>query len=422
MSLFRAAFAAAALASACLPATSAEPLRLDAAFARVIAHHPELAVLEVRAAGLAAERERAAQQPTLNVGASIENALGSGAAATFDGAEMTLSLSSVFERGGKRAARIAVAERRIDASALLREAKQIDLLAEVARRYLDVVAAHTQAGIAGDDLKRREQTEAAAEQRVAAGGAPISVQLAARAAKQRAAGERARAMRAEATAKRKLALMWAGDADFEIINGQLASLPAVADLDELMRLLERNPELRVFAHESRVHEARLQLARSNRVSDIEWQVGVRRLQAGSDWALVGSVTLPLGAGSRGRPDIDAVNSEIDAITFERDGTQRTLAAALTEAWGQMDAAVATARMLDEALIPTLIEAEQSAEGAYRRGALTYLEWAQLQDETTQARRERLAASLDAHRALIELQRLTGTSLAPSATTTQETPR
>ncbi len=101
---------------------------------------------------------------------------------------------------------------------------------------------------------------------------------------------------------------------------------------------------------------------------------------------------------------------------------RALAATLTDAWGKLDAARATAQHLDAELIPTLIDAERSAEAAYRRGALTFLEWAQLQSDTTAARRERLDASVDAQRTLIELQRLTGDSLATSASAIEEPTR
>ena len=60
---------------------------------------------------------------------------------------------------------------------------------------------------------------------------------------------------------------------------------------------KHTPELRRFASEARLREARVQLARSARQADIDWQVGVRRLQAGSDWALVGSVSMPLGSAA-----------------------------------------------------------------------------------------------------------------------------
>lgn len=60
-------------------------------------------------------------------------------------------------------------------------------------------------------------------------------------------------------------------------------------------------------------------------------------------------------------------------------------------------------------MPQLLAAEAAAAEAYRRGAVEYLEWAQLQNEVIGAQREQLQASLDAHRALIELQRLTAAS-------------
>ena len=73
------------------------------------------------------------------------------------------------------------------------------------------------------------------------------------------------------------------------------------------------------------------------------------------------------------------------------------------------------------MLPKLGKAEAAAERAYRAGAISYLEWAQLQSERTAARRQQLDVALDAQRALIELQRLTGQSLvAGTATTTPDT--
>jgi cobalt-zinc-cadmium efflux system outer membrane protein len=65
-----------------------------------------------------------------------------------------------------------------------------------------------------------------------------------------------------------------------------------------------------------------------------------------------------------------------------------------------------ARLRDEVL-PKLAEAESAAARAYRAGATSYLEWAQLLSEHTATRRQQLGAALDAQRALIEIQRLTG---------------
>ena len=90
---------------------------------------------------LATELDRAAFKPPLVVGVEAENVLGTGEASGLQGAELTLSLASVLERGGKLDARRTLAQSRIDVLAVEREARRLDLLAEVARRYQAIVGA-----------------------------------------------------------------------------------------------------------------------------------------------------------------------------------------------------------------------------------------------------------------------------------------
>ncbi len=77
--------------------------------------------------------------------------------------------------------------------------------------------------------------------------------------------------------------------------------------------------------------------------------------------------------------------------------------------------------LGDAVLPLLARAEAAAERAYRAGAISYLEWAQLQAERHDAGRQQLEAALAAQRALIELQRLTGQPLLAPAKTEGATP-
>lgn len=127
-------------AQAAVPASrSAASLALDDAFARVAAVHPDLRLSGARAAVLQAERDAVLLHPAWTVSAELENALGSGEARALRGAELTLGLASVLERGGKLDARRTLADRRIDALAVERETRRLDLLAETARRYLALV-------------------------------------------------------------------------------------------------------------------------------------------------------------------------------------------------------------------------------------------------------------------------------------------
>ena len=427
--------ASAVLAAAlCFPARAQSPspapatrpaaaFTLDDALARIDASHPDLRLFGGRRDALAAELDRAGQRPALSAGASLENAFGSGRLSGLGGAELSLTLASVFERGGKLDARRTLAQSRIDALAVEREGRRLDLLAEAARRYLAIVAAQRQHAVAELDIGQRQRTVAAARQRLQAGASPESVVLTAQAALARAELERDRAAQRQVAASRHLAARW-GERDpvFASVAGDPLALPAIEDFDALAALLQRSPELARFADEGRIREARLQLARSQATPDLEWQLGVRRLRDGDDQALLGSVSLPLGATRRAAPDIRAAEAELAMLGIEREAQGLSLYSTLADAHGRYQVAALEVRRLGEEVLPKLARAETAAERAYRAGAISYLEWAQLQSERTNGRKQQLEAALEAQRALIEIQRLTGEAFvaAPAASNAQGT--
>ena len=405
-----------ALSVAAHAAPASEPLTLDAAFARVAGSHPDLRLFGPRGDALEAERDAALQPPPLRAGIALENALGSGDVRGLDAAELTLSLAGVLERGGKLDARRTLANARIDALAVERETARLDLLAETARRYLAVVAAQQQQVIAAQDIAQRRRTVAAARQRLQAGASPESVLLTAQAALARAELERARAQQSQSAARQHLAALWGErDPQFDVAASDLLALPALAEIDALDALLTQTPELRRFADDQRLRETRLQLARSDTAPDLEWSLGVRRLQDGGDTGLVAGLSLPLGTRSRAQPAIRGAQAELAALEIEREAGGMALYSTLVEAHGRYRLAQLEIARLQADVLPKLARAEAAAERAFRAGAISYLEWAQLQSEATGTRRQQLDAALAAQRALIELQRLTGQPLLAAKT-------
>lgn len=390
------------------PTAAADDLTLNDAMTRVADSHPDLRLFGARSDVLTAERERAALRPGLIAGASIENALGSGESSGLRSAELTLTLASVLERGGKLDARRILAQQRIDALAVERETRRLDLLAEVARRYLAAVAAQKQREIAQLDIAQRQRTVAGARQRLQAGASPESVVLTAQAALARAELDRARAEQRLIAARQHLAALWGErDPDFDVVARDPLKLPAIDDFSALATLVQSTPELGQFADEQRIREARLQLARSSGTADLDWQVGVRRSQGTDDFGLVGSVSMPLGSRSRAQPEIRIAEAELASLEIEREVKGMALYSTLAEAHGRYRVAQVEVQRLQSDVLPKLGQAETAAERAYRAGAISYLEWAQLQSERTAARRQQLDVALDAQRALIEIQRLTG---------------
>ncbi|QOY62662.1 TolC family protein [Lysobacter sp. H21R4] len=403
--------ATAALVVACVvafPTHAAEPLTLDDAFQRVANTHPDLRLFGSRRDVLAAELERAALRPALVAGASIENAFGTGEASGLEGAELSLTLASVLERGGKLDARRTLAQSRIDALAVQRESTRLDLLAEVARRYLAIVAAQRQSEVARFDIDQRQRIVGEARKRLQAGASPESVVLTAQAALARGELDLARAQQREASARQHLAALWGERApDFDVAGGDPLVLGELADFAVLADWLERTPELAQFVGEARIREARVQLARSEATPDLDWQVGVQRFQGRDDFGLIGSVSIPLGAGSRAQPGIRSAQAELAGLEVEREARGLSLYSTLAEAHGRYRVAQVEVDRLQTDVLPALAKAETAAAYAYRAGAATYLEWATLQSERTAARKQQLEAALEAQRALIEIQRLTG---------------
>jgi len=409
-----AALAVAPCAIAQVPSSPA-PLTLDEAVSRVARTHPDLRLPELRRAAAQARHDGAGLKPPLAFGVDIENALGSGDSRGFDAAEVTVSLAGVLERGGKLDARRALAQANIDALAPQREIARLDLMAEVARRYLAITAASGQQRIALDDIEQRRRAVAAARLRLQAGASPASTLMTAQAALAQAELDRDRAGEAERAARLALAALWnAREADFAAVSGDPLRLPALQDFQQLATLLSDTPELAAIAGEARVRQAQLQLARSQLRGDLSWQLGVRNDRASHDTALVGGFSLPLGSARRAGPEIRAAEAELAMSAVERESRALQLYATLAEAHGRYGTARLEVARMDSDVLPQLQRAEKAAETAWRAGAISYLEWAQLQAMRIEARQRQLDAALAAQTALIEIQRLTGQPLVASA--------
>lgn len=415
--LLRLAALAALAAAPCLAAAQTAPvpvratapaLTLDDAFVRVADAHPDLRLFDGQRAVFDAERDVAALRPAMEAGIEIENL---GLDAPVRTLETTLTLAGVFERGGKPDARRALAQTRIDALALQRETARVDLLAETARRHLAIVVATRHQAIARADVAQRARVVDAARQRFAAGASPEAVVLTAQAAQAQAELQVARAQLEIDTARRSLSMLWGDpDADFDIADSDPLALPDIAGFDTLRTLLARAPELLQFNDRERIAEARLQLARSDATPDIGWQAGIRHQRAGSDTSLVAGIKVPLGSRARAQPGIRAASAELALLSIERDAGDRALQATLAEAHGRYRVAQSAVALLAREVLPRLTRAVTANERAWRAGAVSYLEWSQLQDARSEALRQQLDAAEAAQIALIELQRLTGQPL------------
>ncbi|MFY0182483.1 TolC family protein [Stenotrophomonas sp. PUT21] len=397
--------------------TPAAPLTLDDAIARVAQYHPDLRLAQAQRPVWEARRDAAGLSPPLTVGVELENALGTGDTRGFDAAEVTVTLAGVLERGGKLDARRAVAQANLDSLAPQRETARLDLMAEVARRYLAVTDARQQLRIAETDIEQRRRAVAAARLRLQAGASPESVLMTAQAMLAQAELDRDRARQMDQSARAALSALWRQrEPGFDVVTGDPMQLPALQDFAVLADELQRTPELAVLAGERRIREAQVQLARTQARPDVSWQVGVRNSRDTRDTSLVAGFSVPLGSVRRADPEIRAAEAELALNSVERDARALQLYATLAEAHGRYLTSRLEVTRMERDVLPQLKRAENAAEKAWRAGAISYMEWAQLQAMRIEARQRQLEAAIAAQTALIEIQRLTGQSMVAATDT------
>src|SRR6056297_4070694 len=299
------------------PAWAQSGLKLAEALALTQAHNPELRVFEWRGAILAGRRQQADQAPGLELGLQTESLIGTGDLAGFDGAEVVVSLSSVFELGDKRRTRTRVVDSRLDQLDADAEARAMDVFGEVTQRFIAALALQEKLAIARDAVALAETNRERVVERVARGAAPTAERLRADASLARARLE-VSAIRAEHAGRLAgLSSFW-GEVrpDFDRLAGDLFRSAPVADFEQLDRRVESTPAIERFASESRLRDAELALVQSRSSADIRWHVGASYNRGLDDTALVFGVSVPLFAGSRNRGNLQSARAAREVVAAE----------------------------------------------------------------------------------------------------------
>src|SRR5690606_27224367 len=125
-----------------------------------------------------------------------------------DELETTLSLSQVVELGAKRSRRRSAAEVELDVVTIEQRARELDVLAEVTRHFIDVVVAQERVDHAGAAATLAEQMLQAIGARVDAGRSPEAERSRARIALTRARIEYQQAQSTLRSARFAMSIMW----------------------------------------------------------------------------------------------------------------------------------------------------------------------------------------------------------------------
>jgi len=405
--LFLVAATSAVAAQMPSPVASGSPVTLRVAIEQALAQSPELGGFSHRRRAQDARVGVAGLSPPLELRTELENFGGTGAMEGLDSTEATFALSRVIELGSKRALREGAARASRDDLDVERQAAQLDVIAEVTRRFIHVASDQEQLALTHRATALSTSSLEAVQRRVEAGRAPDAELHRANIAVARARIEEEHAEHELLTSRRKLAAMWgATEATFGEVAGDLYQYPQLPEFEVLVTRLEANPDFLRFASELRVRDAEVRVAQARARPDLTVTAGVRRLEASDDQAFVVGLSVPLFTRARARGAIDEASALRDQTAAEQEARRVKVNAQLFEIYQELRHSITEATMLRDVVLPQTEAALANTQVAFDRGRYSYLEWTDAQRELIAAQRDRITASANAHLFLAEIERLT----------------
>ena len=297
-----------------------------------------------------------------------------------------------------------------------RATAQLDVLADVARRFITVAQRQQQVQLSREAVELARHTVVASERRVNAAKSPHAELDRARIALDRALlDERGAGIELD-TARSQLAATW-GETE-PVIDGErigdvaadLFALPPPGDFPELAARLAGNPDLLRFTSEARLRDAELRLAASQRRPNLTVGVGLRHLEATNDQAFVLSASMPLFSARRASSLVAEAEANRELVDSEERVARIRAQAMLYELHQQITQATLVARTLKDDIQPRSAEALKETEYAYERGRYSYIELVDAQREYLSVRESLIEAAATAHTLRAEIERLTNAPL------------
>ncbi|WOX05645.1 TolC family protein [Microbulbifer pacificus] len=386
-------------------------LSYEQAIFQSLRSHPDLAGYEFRLQAAAADAEHAALGPRPELGLEIEDVAGTGDVSGVESAQTTLGISwllqcDVIDK------RVQAAQREVAVIGTQQQIAALDIAADSARYFLQVVAQQERLTLVQRAVVQAQRGLADIRRHVRAGKLPQ-----AEASRASAEVER-RSLAAEdveheyAVAKYRLAAQWGERTPaFSAVVGSLsAPLPDV-DIAYLRQQVTNNPTLAIFLNRERVADAEIALARAE--AGIQWRLeaGIRRLEASNDFGLVAGVAIPLGRRDRNAAKVAALQANQNQYRAERNAQEIALETRVYVMAEQLRHSRHVAHAMTERIIPSLEQALADTQHAYQQGKYSYYELASAQQDLIDARLSYLEAQYTAHLYLIEIEKLTGLSLA-----------
>lgn len=365
---------------------------------------PSVTAATAGVSAASAARTVAGLRPNPQLQGQVENFAGTGVYKGVRSSESTVGVALPLELGGKRRARVALANARLTRAQIQAEIARADLRLRITQLYIEAAAAERRTEVLGEQAAIAANAFRIASDRVQVGDVgPIE--------QQRADVLRINAQVAAASAARQAD---AARANLATLLGQPVSGPLdrawfdrIGDYGPMLPVeVEGTLALVAAQADVRTADAQIRVARSLRIPDLTISAGARRLQQTRDTAAVVGISLPIPLFNNGRALVAQSQAEQTQAVALRSlvvvDTRQQIASAQTDVAN----AAATARAAGGPALAAAQEAARIARIGWTQGKFDQIALLDAERTLSQTRQTYVDALAAYHDAQARLDRLT----------------
>lgn len=354
------------------------------------------------------EARQAARLPNPELDLELEDFGGSKDG--FREAEASIAIRQPVELGGKRSARRAVADKRIDITAIENEIQQSAILGEV-----EVAYARLQRAVARQNTSNEREKRSRAILRVVRRKLQAGAILAVEETKAKISWQRDKASILEATnelyiAKVSLASLWKGN------PSDIGSVDRAVFPQNIERYLAKadpgiSPQVRLEQERRELFERMLRLEQSLAVPDINVGLGYKRSEESRENSLLGVFSIELPLLNRNRDSIERARKQILLHSLQVKSTTVETSARLLALQQTLRQLIEQYQILDREVLPSAKKAFEQADRSYKKGRSSYLELNDAQDTLFDSNIQKSDLLFAITKSIVAIRQITGENLA-----------
>ncbi|WP_439863286.1 TolC family protein [Pseudomonas antarctica] len=379
----------------------AQTLTLDSALQTAFANNPDLAAAqwEIEIAGGARQQAGLIPNPVASWDAEDTRR---------NSRTTSIKLSQTLELGGKRGARIDVAERAQDAAALTLEQRRNGLRADVIDGYHGALRAQERLELAQRSLALAERGLVVAKGRVTAGKSSPVEATRAQVQLSQIRLELNRAQIGLTDAYRRLAAS-TGSAtlDFQTVATQSPTTLPLPPTAQLLARLEQTPELRLAELKILQSEAGVGLEKAQRIPDLDVSVGSQYDAGVRERVNLVGVSMPIPLFNRNQGNVLAASRRADQSRDLRNATELRLRTEIRQAMDLWQTANTEVLAFNQHILPAAQRAVDSATRGFELGKFNFIDVLDAQRTLIAARTQYLASTAQATDAWVRIERIYG---------------